>query len=123
MVFLAVLLVFAGGIVTSIGPCNMSMIPVLMAYVGGPSGISKARGFWLALFFTLGTSTTFALLGVIVSIIGGIFGASRAFLVYIAAAVSIAVGLKMLGIINFNLPNLAGGLLRRPERRGIRGLS
>ena len=116
---LAVVLVFFGGIVTSIGPCNMSMIPVLMAYVGGTSDIGKARSFWLSLFFTLGTSTTFALLGVIVSIIGGIFGASKAFLIYIAAAVSIVVGLKMLGVIRFNLPNIGSKILRRPQRQGI----
>lgn len=83
--FLAILLVFFGGIVTSIGPCNMSMIPVLMAYVGGTSDVSKAKSFWLSLAFTLGTSTTFALLGVIVSLIGGIFGTSKSLLIYIAA--------------------------------------
>lgn len=97
----------------------MSMIPVLMAYVGGTSDANKARSFWLSFFFTLGTSTTFALLGVIVSFIGGIFGASKALLMYIAAAVSVTVGLKMLGIINFNLPNIGSRILRRPQRQGI----
>jgi len=116
---LAVLLVFLGGIVTSIGPCNMSMIPVLMAYVGGTSNIGKARSFWLSLFFTLGTSTTFALLGVIVSVIGGIFGASKSVLIYTAAVVSIAVGLKMLGVIKFNLPNIGSRIMHRPQRQGI----
>lgn len=116
---LAGLLVFIGGVVTSIGPCNMSMIPVLMAYVGGTAEISKARSFWLSLFFTLGTSTTFALLGVIVSLVGGIFGASKSILIYIAAVVSIAVGLKMLGVIRWNLPNIGARIMRRPNRKGI----
>jgi len=116
---LAVILVFAGGIVTSIGPCNMSMIPVLMAYVGGTADVSKARSFWLSLFFTLGTSTTFALLGVIAAVIGGFFGISRSVLIYIAAAVSILVGMKMVGLINFNLPNYGARILRRPQHRGI----
>lgn len=116
---LAILLVFLGGIVTSIGPCNMSMIPILMAYVGGTSEISKARSFWLSLFFTLGTSTTFALLGIVVSLIGGIFGTSKSVLIYIAAIVSIAVGLKMLGIIKVNLPNIGTRILRRPGSQGI----
>ncbi len=116
---LAVLLVFFGGIVTSIGPCNISMIPVLMAYVGGTSDVCKARSFWLSLAFTLGTSTTFALLGVTVSIIGGIFGTSKSLMIYIAAAVSIIVGLKMLGVIKFNLPDIGSKILRRPSRQGI----
>ena len=117
--FLAVVLVFFGGIVTSIVPCNLSMIPVLMGYVGGTSDVSKARSFWLSLSFTLGTSTIFALLGVIVSIIGGIFGTSKSVLVYIAAAVSIIVGLKMLGIIKFSIPNIGPKILRRPNRHGM----
>lgn len=116
---LAVLLVFVGGIVTGIGPCNISMIPVLMAYVAGTSDGGKARGFLLSLFFTLGTSTTFALLGVIFSVVGGLFGASKSVLVYIAAIVSIIVGLKILGIIRFNLPNLGLKMLYRPKRHGI----
>lgn len=116
---LAVLLVFFGGIVTSIGPCNMSMIPILMAYVGGTSRLSKAKSFWLSLFFTLGTSTTFALLGIFVSLIGGIFGTSKSVLMYIAGTASIIVGFKMLGIIHFNFPNLGSRILRKPSRQGI----
>lgn len=116
---LAILLVFLGGIVTSIGPCNILLIPVLMAYVGGTSDVSKAKSFWLSLSFTLGTSTTFALLGVIVSIIGGIFGTSKSLLIYIAAAVSIIVGLKMLGVVKFNLPNVSSKILRKPNRKGV----
>ncbi len=116
---LAVVLIFAGGIVTSMGPCNMSMIPVLMAYVGGTSDISRAKSFWLSFFFTLGTSTTFALLGVIASVIGGFFGISKSVLIYIAAMVSILVGLKMLGLINFTLPNYGARILRRPQHGGI----
>ena len=32
---LAYVLVFLGGVVTSIGPCNMAMIPLIVGYVGG----------------------------------------------------------------------------------------
>ena len=115
---LAVILVFGAGVVTSIGPCNMSMIPLLMAYVGG-SNARRGRSFWLSLFFTFGTSTTFALLGIAVSLVGGIFGASRSLLNYIAATVSIVVGLKMLTVIDFSLPNFGSRLLRKPQHNGL----
>lgn len=115
---LAILLVFVGGIITSIGPCNISMIPLLMAYVGG-SNSHRGRSFWLSLFFTLGTSTTFALLGIAVSLVGGLFGASRSLLNYIAAAVSITVGLKMLNVIDFSLPNLDSRILHKPRHHGL----
>lgn len=116
---IGLLLVFAGGIITSIGPCNMAMIPVLMAYVGGTSDATKSRSFWLSLSFTLGTSTTFALLGLVAALIGGIFGISKVLLSYLAAVVSIVVGLKMLGIICIHLPNFGARFLRRPERQGM----
>jgi cytochrome c biogenesis protein CcdA len=32
---LAFLLVFVGGVVTSIGPCNIATIPLIVGYVGG----------------------------------------------------------------------------------------
>jgi cytochrome c-type biogenesis protein len=62
---LAYLLVFLGGVLTSIGPCNLAMVPVVMGYVGGQHGLTRARGFWLSSFFTLGSSATFMLLGVV----------------------------------------------------------
>lgn len=118
-VLLPLLLVYAAGVVTSIGPCNLSMIPILMAYVGGTSHASRAKSFWLSLFFTLGSSTTFALLGVIVSLIGGIFGTSKSMLMYIAAVVSILVGLKMLRVLSFSLPQWGSRLLHKPQRQGL----
>ena len=95
------------------------MIPILMAYVGGNATAGRRRSFWLSLFFTLGTSTTFMLLGVIAAAVGGIFGASKALLIYFAAAISIVVGLKMLGIFKFRLPNPLTGILRKPEHQGL----
>ncbi len=61
---LACLLVFLGGVLTSLGPCNISMVPVILSYVGGQQGISRGKGFRLSLCFTLGTSITFVGLGV-----------------------------------------------------------
>lgn len=115
---LAFLLVLAGGIITSIGPCNMSLIPLLMAYVGGTER-SRRRSLALSVFFTLGTSTAFALLGLIASFIGGLFGSSKSILVYIAAGFSLLVGLKMLGISDLALPSPFTRFLRRPNRQGL----
>ena len=46
------LLVFLGGVVTSLGPCNMATIPLIVGYVGGSHDVSRSRAFVL--------STTFA---------------------------------------------------------------
>lgn len=44
---LALILVFAGGALTSIGPCNMAMIPLIIGYVGGSRDLSRGRSFIL----------------------------------------------------------------------------
>ena len=100
----AFLLVFAGGVLTSIGPCNISMAPIVIAFVGGSKQPSKSRGFVLSLFFVLGSSLTFAILGVLASLVGGVFGPAKSILYYIVAAVCILIALNMLGVFKLNLP-------------------
>jgi len=118
---LVYLLIFLGGVVTSIGPCNLSMIPLLMAYISGSQNTSGWQGFRLALFFTIGTSITFMALGVIIAVVGGLFGPARAVLNYLVAAVSIIVGIHLLGFIHINLPVWGQKLVRKPERAGALG--
>ncbi len=113
-------LVFLAGIVTSIGPCNLSTIPVIIGYVAGTEAGQK-RSFIMSLLFTLGTATTFMLLGLIIAAVGGIFGASRSILYYIVAAVCIVVGLNLLGVWKLNI-SFGGDLLTRAgEQRGYLG--
>ena len=61
---IAYLLVFLGGIVTSIGPCNMVMIPLIVGYVGGSAELSRPRSLALSFTFAVGLSITFVVLGV-----------------------------------------------------------
>lgn len=113
-------LVFLAGVITSIGPCNLSTVPVIIGYVAGTEA-GKKRSFMMSLLFTLGTATTFMLLGLIIAAVGGIFGTSRSVLYYIVAVVCITVGLNLLGILKLNV-NFGGNLLTRAgEQRGYLG--
>jgi len=94
-------LVFLAGIATSITPCNVSMVPVIIAHVSG-SRAGRKKGFVLSSFFTLGTATTFMLLGLIIASIGGIFGTSQKVIYYFVAGVCIIIGLNLLGLIPLN---------------------
>jgi len=116
---LAYLLVFLGGILTSIGPCNMSMVPVIMAYVGGQADLTRTKGFWLSLFFTLGSSVTFMLLGVVAATIGGLFGTESRILHWFVALVCFAIGLSLLGALKVNLDFMAR---LQPKRVAMTGL-
>ena len=111
-------LVFLAGIVTSIGPCNLSMAPIIIAYVGGMEA-GRRRSLALSVAFTLGTATTFMLLGLFIAAVGGIFGASKSLLYYVVASVCIALGLNLLGVFKFNI-NFGANL---PDRiKGAHGM-
>jgi len=116
---LAYLLVFLGGVLTSIGPCNIAMVPVIIAYVGGQQDLTRSRGFWLSSFFTLGSSVTFMLLGVVAATIGGLFGTESKILHWFVALICFAIGLSLLGALKVNLDFMAR---LQPKRVAVTGL-
>jgi cytochrome c-type biogenesis protein len=99
-------LVFLGGLITSISPCILSMIPLLVGYIGGYSEGSKTRGFKLSFSFIVGMSLTFAIMGFVAAYFGRVFGQVGTVWYYILAAVALVMGLQLLGVLTFNLPGL-----------------
>jgi cytochrome c-type biogenesis protein len=116
---LAYLLVFLGGVLTSIGPCNLSMVPVVIGYVGGQQDLTKVRGFWLSTFFTLGSSLTFVMLGLIAATAGALFGTGSKLLHWFVAAVCLLIGLNLLGALHLTFDFLAR---LQPKRVAVTGL-
>ncbi len=118
---LAFVLVFLGGVVTSIGPCNVATIPLIVGYVGGSHNITRPRAFALSLAFAVGLALTFMLLGVAAALIGGLIGASARWWYYLVAAICFVIGLNMLGVLRFNLSMAFGGLRERIGLKGVPG--
>ena len=118
---LAVLLTFLGGIVTSIGPCNVATIPLIMGYVGGSTSRSRGRSFSLSLAFALGLAITFMLLGIVASLVGGMLGGSTRLWYYLVAAICFLIGLQMLGVISIPVPMWLGGLREKVGLKGVPG--
>jgi cytochrome c-type biogenesis protein len=116
---LAYPLVFLGGVVTSIGPCNVAMIPLIIGYLGGSVDLSRRRSFALSLTFATGLALTFTVLGVVASLVGGLIGGTSRVWYSVVAGVCIAIALQMLGA--FHLPQIPG-LTRLRERVTLRGL-
>jgi cytochrome c-type biogenesis protein len=117
--FIAYVLVFLGGVLTSIGPCNAAMIPLIIGYVGGSTNLSRRHSFTISLTFSLGLAVTFMLLGVFASLIGGLIGGGTRLWYYLVAFVCFLIGLQMIGVINLRSPMWFGGLR---ERVGLKGL-
>jgi len=115
------LLVFFGGVITSIGPCNVAMVPLIIGYVGGSAEIPKRKAFGISLVFALGLAITFMLLGIIASIIGGLMGGSTRIWYYLVALICFLIGLQMIGIFSFNPPYWFANLREKIKTRGLFG--
>lgn len=115
------LLVFLGGVATSLGPCNMATIPLIVGYVGGSHDVSRRRAFVLSTTFAVGLAITFMLLGVIAAAVGGLIGGTSRIWFYVVAAVCVAIGLQMLGVIHLSMPTWFAGARERVGLRGVPG--
>jgi cytochrome c-type biogenesis protein len=111
-------LTFIGGVVTGFNPCCYTMIPAICGYLCGYSTPSVKRCALLSGLFALGVATATALLGLIVVLIGGIFGDIPPIVRYLLALVPIVMGLHLLGVITINMPGLKNW---KPIRTGTVG--
>ena len=114
--WLAVVLVFIGGLLTAANPCVIAMVPLMIAYVAGQESRGVARSFLLSLAFTLGLSATFTLMFLVAVSASSLLGA--AWWSYVAAAVCLLMGLHMLGLLTWHLPTPSG---IHPKHRGYAG--
>jgi len=99
---LTYLIILAGGLVSGLSPCALPTVLLIVGYVGGRENVSRLRGFYLSLAFVLGISLCLSILGMTASLAGGLFLGNR-FIWYAVAVITIAMGLSMLGLLNFNL--------------------
>jgi len=118
--WLAFVLVFLGGILTSFTPCVYPVIPITIGYIGGASKGKPWRGLRLSALFALGIAIVYSSLGLLAAATGTLFGAvSGSPIVNIIVAVVFAVmGFSMLGAFDITLPSalqssLSGGATRR----------
>lgn len=119
--FWAYILTFAGGVLTSLGPCNIAMIPLVVAFVGGQKDVGRGRSLVLSAAFALGLATTLMALGVIAALVGGMIGGNSRMWYYVVAAVCIVMGLQWLGVLHLPLPDWGAGTRERITRKGLWG--
>ena len=113
-------LVFLGGLITSLGPCNVATIPLIVGYVGGVRGVTRQRAFVLSSSFALGLALTFMLLGIAAAWVGGLLGGTTRLWYYIVA-VCVVIGLQILGVIRLQLPGWLAGVRERITLKGVPG--
>ena len=117
---LAYAIVFVGGIATSIGPCNIAMIPLIVGYVGGRDA-SRSRALVISATFSLGLAITFVALGLVAAGVGSLVGTFGSVWYYVMAALCIVIGLQLLGLIHIPLPDVLARERDRVHSRGVLG--
>lgn len=96
---------FTGGLVASVSPCSLSLLPIIIGYIGGYSEAKPAKTLLQMIFFICGTAIVFSIIGVICALTGKMFVSSGYFAVIVASIVLI-MGLKLVGFLDFDLPVL-----------------
>lgn len=69
-IWLAPLLALLAGILTSVTPCALTSVPLIIGYVGGTGQRDAKRAFRLSVVFSTGMATTFTILGTAASLLG-----------------------------------------------------
>lgn len=98
---LAPLLALLAGVITSITPCALTSIPLVIAYVGGTRQTDPRRGFVLSLAFSVGMASTFTALGAAASLFGRLIGTSSPWWTLGLAVLMLMMALQVLGLFEF----------------------
>ncbi len=119
--YTVIFLAFLGGVASSLLPCAVGMLPVMVGYVGGYSQQSRWALLGQILLFMLGFALVLTALGIAASLLGTAMGAMvGAYWYYILGALAVVMGLQLLEAIHLPLPQL---VTRMPETTGGRFLT
>lgn len=94
---------FLGGLISSVSPCSLSMLPLIIGYIGGYSNEKPLKTLVQMIIFVIGASIVFSIIGIICAMTGKIFVGNPYFALVVASIILI-MGLNILGILDFQLP-------------------
>lgn len=122
-VWLAFLLVFAGGILTSLTPCVYPLIPITVSIFGANESAGFFKSFLLSVVYVIGIVVTYAILGVAVASTGAVFGQIMAnpWVVGFISLILVTLGLSMFGVFEIRLPYAVQNRLNTVGGAGFAG--
>ncbi len=107
----SILIALAAGVLSFLSPCVLPIVPPYLAYMGGISmaemtdnKASRKPAIIASVFFVLGLSTVFLILGFTASVFGKFFLQNQILFAQISGAVIILFGLHFMGL--FRIPML-----------------
>lgn len=100
-IWLAPLLALVAGVLTSLTPCSLSTIPLVIGVVGGTGQKDTKKAFRLSLIFAVGTALTFTTLGTMASLAGELIGTSAKWWYITLGILMVMMALQTWEIFNF----------------------
>ena len=97
-------LAFGGGLIASLSPCILGLLPVNLSYIGTRQIKSRWDAFIKAGLFVLGVVTMLSLLGLFASLAAAIMVGYRGYINIAVGVLIILMGLCFLGIVRLPLP-------------------
>lgn len=126
---------FFAGLLTFLAPCTLPLVPAYLTFIGGTSikdlgnkeknKHARAKVFLNGLFFVIGFSVVFIILGLFAGTVGGFVASGRLWFARVGGILVIIFGLTMLNVIK--IPQLLSekkfAINANSERRGTYGFS
>jgi cytochrome c biogenesis protein CcdA len=116
--WLAPILALLAGVVTSVTPCSLSTIPLVIGVVGGTGQKDTKKAFKLSLTFAIGTAVTFTTLGTMAALAGDLIGTSAKWWYIALGVLMLLMALQTWEIFHF-IP--ATYLLSKSTKKGYLG--
>ena len=103
-VWIAPILALVAGFVTSLTPCSLSSVPMVIAYISGSAKKDTKKAFRLSIVMAAGLGITFLIFGALASVVGHYLHEIGSIWYVLLGAVMILMSLQIWGVIKI-IPN------------------
>jgi cytochrome c-type biogenesis protein len=101
----AFVLSFLGGVIASLSPCSLGILPIIIGYIAGYSKKNWIKTLFQMTFFVLGMSIILTAIGLFCALSGKIFlNQYAAYFSLFINGIIFLMGLNLLGVFEFNMP-------------------